>query len=286
MNETLRTVDGSSVLRMERRFAHRPEKIWRALTEPAHLAQWFPSQVELDLRVGGTVKFVFAGGEAPPSDGVISELDPPRVFAFTWNGDLLHWELRPEGQGTLLILTHTFADRPAAASYGAGWHACLDAMETALDGRPAEPGEDWAERHEAFVAEFGLAEGTAEATAEGWRVRFERQLTRPVAEAWTALTGGTTPVVGAEPPTSATIDPIAAGMVTAVTAPTLLEYESRTDDRAEGRVRWELRDGNGGARLVLIQTGPGDGADAQSPVLAAWRTHIERLAARLHAGGE
>jgi uncharacterized protein YndB with AHSA1/START domain len=283
VNETLRTVDGRSVLRMERRFAHPPEKVWRALTEPAHLAQWFPSEVELDLRVGGTVQFVFPGGEAPPSDGAITELDPPRVFAFTWLGDLLHWELLPEAQGCLLILTHTFDDRPSAASYGAGWQACLDNMELALDGRPVAADEGWAERHEALIVEFGLAEGAAEVTAEGWRVRFERQLTRPVDEVWAALTGGPTPAVGAAPPAPSapsTSDASTPGVVTVVTAPTLLEYQSRADGRAHGRVRWELRDGNGGARLVLTQTGPGDGGDTQSTALTTWRTHIERLAAR------
>ena len=33
MNATLRTVDDRAVLRMERRLAHPPEKVWRALTD-------------------------------------------------------------------------------------------------------------------------------------------------------------------------------------------------------------------------------------------------------------
>ena len=35
MNATLDTVDGRPVLRMERRLAHPPEKVWRAIHEPA-----------------------------------------------------------------------------------------------------------------------------------------------------------------------------------------------------------------------------------------------------------
>lgn len=49
MNETLRLIDGRSVLRVERRFSHPPEKVWRALTESAHLAHWFPSDVAARL---------------------------------------------------------------------------------------------------------------------------------------------------------------------------------------------------------------------------------------------
>jgi len=29
-------------------------------------------------------------------DGVIIELEPPRLFAFSWGDDLLRWELRPD----------------------------------------------------------------------------------------------------------------------------------------------------------------------------------------------
>jgi len=45
--------DGRSVLRMERRYPHAVEKVWRAVTEPEHLAAWFPSTVSGDLRVDG-----------------------------------------------------------------------------------------------------------------------------------------------------------------------------------------------------------------------------------------
>ena len=42
-----------------------------------------------------------------------------------------------------------------------------------------------------------------------------------------------------------------------------------------GTVRWQLRDGNGGARLVVTQSGPAE------PSLPAWRDLIEALAANL-----
>ena len=76
MNEILQTLDGRSVLRMERRLAHPAEKVWRAITEPSHLAAWFPSQVEMpELVVGGKLRFVFGDDEGPTLDGEIA----PRV---------------------------------------------------------------------------------------------------------------------------------------------------------------------------------------------------------------
>jgi hypothetical protein len=54
--------------------------------------------------------------------------------------------------------------------------------------------------------------------------------------------------------------------VTEVDEPLRLAYPTR-----DGVVTWTLRDGNGGARLVLTRTGTGD-ADA-------WRDLIESLAA-------
>lgn len=42
MTETLDAADGHSVLTMERRLKHPPEKVWRAITEPERLSDWSP----------------------------------------------------------------------------------------------------------------------------------------------------------------------------------------------------------------------------------------------------
>lgn len=285
MNETLSTVDGRSVLRMERRLAHPPEKVWRAVTDPAELRQWFPAEMEMDFRVGGKITFVFAGDEAPPTNGVITELDPPRVFGYSWDRSELRWELQADGDGCLLVFTQVFDDRAGAASFAAGWVGCLDVLEQILDGRPPEPPGRMVAEHEAFVATFGLDEGVAETTPDGWRVRFERQLVQPAEVAWATLTGPADNLaVGEAVPDAATVPEFRAGAVTAVQRPSLLEYEWLADGTAAGLVRWELGEGTGhGARLVLVQTGPAALADAQSTALAAWRARIEQLAAQLAA---
>ncbi|MBX6383030.1 MAG: SRPBCC domain-containing protein [Microbispora sp.] len=275
-------VDGLPSLRMERRLAHPPEKVWPAITEPARLGQWFPFTVtEMDLRVGG--KITFDGG-GMTLDAEITELDPPRVFAFLQRavrempreGDnLLRFELLPDEGGCLLVFTQVFHDRPAAASYASGWQVCLDALEAVADGRPAEwPEGNFADLHEAYAEAFGLAEGVAERlggqAGGGWRVWFERQLTRPIEEVW-AVAGASSATPGAPVP-----DGLGAGVVTAVREPAagLAAYV----ESGGGHVRWELSQGTGhGARLVVTETGLSDPAAA----LDAWRDRIETLARQL-----
>jgi uncharacterized protein YndB with AHSA1/START domain len=293
VNVTLSTVDGRAVLRMERRLAHPPEKVWRALTEPAHLNQWYPFQVTaLELRAGGRI--AFDDGSGTTVEGKVTELDPPRVLAFTQDASAvleregdnhLRFELRPDGDGCLLIFTHTFDDRPHAAANAAGWDACFDALELVADGRPAEPPASFVERHEAYVEAFGLDQGSAETTPDGWRVRFERQLMQqPADKVWAVLDAAGAEVGGPPPPASTTAE-VPSGTVTAVEAPRLLEFEWLAADRPAGRVRWELVEAPAGARILLTQTGPGELADRRSVALAAWRSHLARLAERLQETG-
>lgn len=286
MTETLHTVDGRGMLRIERTFAHPPRKVWRAVTEPEHLRHWFPFAVELELHPGATITFFELGDDtAPALHGRVTEADPPRVFAFEWEGDELRFELHAEGAGTRLVFTHVFDDTAGAASFTAGWMTCLDALELVLDGRPVAQEPDMVAMdaaHEHYVAAFGLSEGTATATAQGWEVRFERQLTRHAETVWQVLDGAAEPAVGAPPPAGFTRDGLDAGPVTAVEPARLLEYEWHLDGEVAGRVRWELTQGTGhGARLILTQSGPAAASRAREDALRGWRTRTEALAAHL-----
>lgn len=255
MTESLQTRDGRSVLRMERWLKHPPEKVWKAMTEPERLADWFPGRVTLDLRAGGALTFDLDGSV---DTGTITDLDPQRLIAYTWGTDHLHWELHPEGEGTRLVLLHTFDDRAGAASYGAGWHTCIVALDLALDGRAgADPGVDDIALHERLVSRFGLDAGTVEPGPDGWRVRHERQLTRPADGVWGVLT-----------------DMAPAGA-------SVREHVLEHDAEEGGSLRWELVAGTGhGARLVLTHTG--SGGDPQA-ARAADRSRIADLLRRLEA---
>ena len=117
------------------RWPHPPEKVWRALTEPEHLAAWFPSDIEGDREVGAKLRFVFRNGEGPPSDGEMLVYDPPTTLEFRWERGILRFDLRPEGEGCVLTFVDTFDELGKASRDGAGWHACLDVLADHLAGR-------------------------------------------------------------------------------------------------------------------------------------------------------
>ena len=116
--------DGRYVLRFERHIGHPPERVWRALTEPGQLRQWFPTDIEGERKPGAKIRFVFRAGapraedmpgllEHDPEDldGEFTEFDPPRLLAYTWGEEDLRWELEPAVDGCRLIFTHTFTER-------------------------------------------------------------------------------------------------------------------------------------------------------------------------------
>lgn len=273
MDSTLRTEDGRPVLRIRRFLPHPPQKVWRAVTDPAHLASWFPATVAMTPRMGETITFA-PDAAAPDGEGVVTELDEPRVFAFTWNNDAFRIELLPADDGCELVFTHTFDadDRVNAGSFAAGWNACLDALAAGLDGVPA-PGmsaETYAARHEEYHARFDLLRGTAE---PGGTVRIARLY--PYHEGvWGRLAEGATPKPGDEPPLRLTNGYVPAGPVTAADdgEERVLTYTS-----GAGQVRWQVRPVPQGTRVTITQTQVADPATA----LAAWHTHLEVFASHL-----
>jgi hypothetical protein len=70
---------------------------------------------------------------------------------------MLRFELRPDGDGSVLTFLNTFDELGKAARDGAGWHACLDLLEHHLTGEtaPWDPGERWQQVHPSYVERFG-----------------------------------------------------------------------------------------------------------------------------------
>ena len=167
------TRDGDRwTLTFTRKLAHSREKVWRAVTEPEHLAVWYPQEIVGERRAGAPLRFVSSVGEG--FDGQMLVFDPPEVLEFTWGADRLRIQLQADGAGTLLTLTDTFDDLGKAARDGAGWHECLDRLVNDLDGTPPLPwGERWRQVHPRYVTHLGPDASTIgpppgwdEATAE------------------------------------------------------------------------------------------------------------------------
>jgi len=151
---TLERVGNRAVLRYRRRLAHPREKVWRALTEDRHLAEWFPTTIEGERASGASLHFSFRESEGEPFDGEMRIFDPPSVMELLWADDVLRFELTPEGANSLLVLTVTFPEYGKAARDGAGWHLCLDRLASVLDG-VAPPQESWRAVHRGYVERLG-----------------------------------------------------------------------------------------------------------------------------------
>ena len=144
-------------LRFTRSLPHPQSKVWRAITEPEHLARWFPTTIDGERAAGAPLRFAFPGGQAPPMDGEMLAYEPESAMELQWGTDVVRIELRQVPGGTELTLLDTFGEHGKAARDGAGWHTCLDALEAALDGgSDARAKTDrWAEVHPHYVESFG-----------------------------------------------------------------------------------------------------------------------------------
>jgi uncharacterized protein YndB with AHSA1/START domain len=132
-------------VRFERRYEATPAGVWSALTEPERLSRWL-AEADLDLRVGGKYILRFMGeDEGQTTRGEVVAVEPERLLELTWlypgeNDTVVRFELRPDGDGTILVLDHRGLPVEAAPGYGGGWHAHLEALEAHL-GAGGEP--DW-----------------------------------------------------------------------------------------------------------------------------------------------
>ena len=286
---TLRTVDGAPVLRFERRLRHPPEKVWRAVTDPAEMTHWFPAAVEAELRPGAPMRITFPDEAVVEgaSDGEVLEVDPPKVYMFRWKLDVLRFELIPDGDGCRLVFTHTlgggWAARLGAARNAAGWDTCLDAMIARLDGTTAPEHEGWLAPIERYVDAFGLGFGTVRRVGDGFELHFARDMVwKPPADVWQELVEDEP--LTTEPPMRATNgDDIPPGRLLSADPPHELTYEWLLDGAPAGTVRWSIAsDLELGVRVELTQTVPAAAADRLARILATWHVHLESFFAVTH----
>ncbi len=293
--DRLLTLDGRPTVRVEREFPHPIEKVWRAVTTPEHLGQWFPSAVEVDLRPGGAMRFPAFEGE-DGATGTVEAVDPPRLLAFTWGTDRLTFELTADADRTTFVLTHSFDDRYGAPSFATGWDVCLVGLRCVLAGEPVPPPDRGVARHEELVHEFGL--DTPEVRDDGgrWTVRVERQLTCPAAVAWDLWFGRDlvtgeqrrAPGVG-EPLTPYMAPDVVVGTMTEVDPHRALAFDVSPEGGPGEHVRVELGEGTGhGARVVLTVTG--SDPDERDAAAEVWGTgaigHLASSAAEWAAAQE
>lgn len=109
---------------------HSPEKVWQALTDPAHLRQWAPFEASKNLGAVGTVQLSWVG--APQvSETTVTRAEAPKLLEY----NDIRWELEALDSGTRLTLWHNI-DRGFISMGAAGWHICFDVLDHLLSGTP------------------------------------------------------------------------------------------------------------------------------------------------------
>ena len=120
-----------------RELRHGPEKVWQALTDPAHLGEWAPFEADGGLgSAGTTVKLTTVGAPKPQvSETTVTRADAPRVLEYNWGDKNIRWELEAVDGGTRLTLWTNIGHRFIAMG-AAGWHICFDVLDRLLSGTP------------------------------------------------------------------------------------------------------------------------------------------------------
>ena len=128
--------------------------VWRTITEPEQISQWFAERVvQLELRAGGHGLLVLGGQDDPI---VVQAVEPPNRFSFRWNqpaGEepipgnsmLVEFTLVAEGERTRLRVVESGHELQAwpdsekqryAEEHREGWGTFTDRLATLLAQRP------------------------------------------------------------------------------------------------------------------------------------------------------
>jgi uncharacterized protein YndB with AHSA1/START domain len=148
-----------------RELRHSPEKVWQALTDPAHLREWAPFDADGTLGpVGTTVKLTTVGAPTPRiTETTVTRADAPEVLEYNWGGFDMRWELDAFGGGTRLTLWTNIGHRFISMG-AAGWHICFDVLDHLLSGNPigrlvgpdAMKFGDWQRLNAEYAKQFGI----------------------------------------------------------------------------------------------------------------------------------
>ena len=150
------TILESGAIRFERRLPGPIERVWDYLTDADKRGKWL-AHGAVEPRVGGGVELHFRHADLSPHKEEIPEkyrkyengasfsaevtrCEPPHVLSHTWaDGSEVTFELTPQDEGVLLVLTHRRLTPTEMQSVAGGWHTHLGILVDHLNGRVPQP---------------------------------------------------------------------------------------------------------------------------------------------------
>jgi uncharacterized protein YndB with AHSA1/START domain len=149
---SLRSADGTGVVRIEDRYDTDIDDLWSALIDPRRLARWY-GQVEGDLRLGGEFRLHVESSDIDAT-GRVEACDPPRRLLVTNRetdesylrgqgvppyDEAIEATLTADGGQVILVIEVRGVPLDKIAFYGAGWQIHAENLAAYLAGR--EPGD-------------------------------------------------------------------------------------------------------------------------------------------------
>lgn len=132
--------------------------VWRAWTQPEHLAAWLPSTaletISVDVREGGKLRYTMIDqetGQTFPTEGVFLEVIPVQRLVFTWgnpddpveSSPVVTLTLQSEGERTELTFhLRGFEGHPGDGFVYDGWSDTLDTLAAHVAGRRPTPAQE------------------------------------------------------------------------------------------------------------------------------------------------
>ena len=127
---------------VEREFAHPPEKLWRALTQPHLIAEWL---MKNDFKPAVGHRFNLSGEWGGTLDCEVLEVEPLKTLSYTWDfahddpayalKSVVTFTLTPRGAGTHLRMEQAGFRPDQKQAYGgahAGWKQFFEKLDTVL----------------------------------------------------------------------------------------------------------------------------------------------------------
>lgn len=144
---SLRSMDGTGVVRIENRYDTDLEDLWSALTDPGRLSRWY-GQIQGDLRPGGKFRLHVPDADSDAT-GHVEACEPPhRLRVVTRETDEsyrrgqgvppydegLEATLSAHGGHTILVIEVRGMPLDAVAFYGVGWQIHAENLAAYLAG--------------------------------------------------------------------------------------------------------------------------------------------------------
>lgn len=132
-------------LKIDRMLDAPVDRVWTALTDAEHIAQWYgpggPFRIEVlewDCRVGGKYRVAMHQQDGPTHTcfGVFKNLERDQRIAYTWAWEdqppldtLVTFTLTAEGEGTRLEFAHTgFPSEEVREQHQMGWNGSMERL--------------------------------------------------------------------------------------------------------------------------------------------------------------